>query len=552
MNIERQCYWKCSDPNQNIQELSLFYTVYYLFRIFKELNPRLFKRQLMGRPRIYTPDIMLPFVCWGHMNDIISCRALEEWWRRNDDTCNILLNCRKPGKSSINEFLNDYSELIDAFDIFIVEFGLKTGLISGDIQYEDGTFLKGYCNNFKRLYKNQLYYLKDFIIQHSNDRTCDGLWFKMKKYFENEEYSDEIEPIIKDLKKTVYASGIYLLKQSLKNETSLSEVMGRIQLIEDNIKGNNPISIVDPEACNMKDKNGDWGFHYNYQVAVDREFGLITAHYITQKSNDRQEVLVMLEYLNERLGTDEYTICVDNGYWHIESLHKLHSLPTEIIIPDTASASKTKAELRKEYNPNYYMYMTAEELEREKFKNYNFFYDEENDVFIGPYGCILTRNENLRVREGIKYRVYSTNECKNCPHNPFCTTKSKNKKEISVRDDGILEDIKSRYRSSRGQQIYKNRGSHAEGAFASLRESRNFRGIKTRGVKRVNDELTLTAITHNMKKIHKHMKINVLETILKEIKKAKKEHGLVDMKIFDNWKYKFMIRDDVIVELVLD
>ena len=48
------------------------------------------------------------------------------------------------------------------------------------------------------------------------------------------------------------------------------------------------------------------------------------------------------------------------------------------------------------------------------------------------------------------------------------------------------------------------------------------------------------------------MKINVLETILKEIKKAKKEHGLVDMKIFDNWKYKFMIRDDVIVELVLD
>ena len=36
------------------------------------------------------------------------------------------------------------------------------------------------------------------------------------------------------------------------------------------------------------------------------------------------------------------------------------------------------------------------------------------------------------------------------------------------------------------------------------------------------------------------------------VKKAKKEHGLVDMKIFDNWKYKFMIRDDVIVELVLD
>jgi DNA-directed RNA polymerase subunit beta' len=45
---------------------------------------------------------------------------------------------------------------------------------------------------------------------------------------------------------------------------------------------------------------------------------------------------------------------------------------------------------------------------------------------------------------------------------------------------------------------------------------------------------------------------SVQKYILKEIKKAKKEYGLVDMKIFDNWKYKFMIRDDVIVELVLD
>lgn len=46
------------------------------------------------------------------------------------------------------------------------------------------------------------------------------------------------------------------------------------------------------------------------------------------------------------------------------------------------------------------------------------------------------------------------------------------------------------------------------------------------------------------------MKINVLKTILKEIKKVKKERGLVDMSIFDNWKDKFIIKDEIIVQLV--
>ena len=67
---------------------------------------------------------MLPFLQGGHLNKIISCRDLENWWTRNDDTCNFILDCKKPGKSSINEFLNDYNYLIDEFDMFIVEFSI--------------------------------------------------------------------------------------------------------------------------------------------------------------------------------------------------------------------------------------------------------------------------------------------------------------------------------------------------------------------------------------------------------------------------------------------
>ena len=109
--------------------------------------------------------------------------------------------------------------------------------------------------------------------------------------------------------------------------------------------------------------------------------------------------------------------------------------------------------------------------------------------------------------------------------------------------------IKKIYYSEWGQKIYSKRGSNAEGNFATLLESRNFRGIKTRGIKRVNDELTQYAITHNIKKIHKHTTVNVLKTILNIIKQEKTKHKNVDINIIDEIIKEFIIEDEIIVDL---
>ncbi|MBR0058097.1 MAG: hypothetical protein IJP99_02035 [Methanobrevibacter sp.] len=84
--------------------------------------------------------------------------------------------------------------------------------------------------------------------------------------------------------------------------------------------------------------------------------------------------------------------------------------------------------------------------------------------------------------------------------------------------------------------------------FGTLFESRNFRGIKTRGTKRANDELTQYTITHNIKKIHKHTTVNVLKTILNLIKQEKK-HRNVNMSIIDELIKNFVIENEIIVDL---
>ena len=543
MSATCQSYYTLENPAENIDKTHEFFTIYYLFQIFKELNPHYFdKNNGPGRPRIYTPDIMLPFVQWGHLNKIISCRDLENWWTRNDDTCNFILDCKKPGKSTINEFLNNYSYLLDEFDRFIVEFSLKTGLMDGNIIYHDGTILTGYCNDFKKLYANQLYYLRDFILEHRHETDDNGLWFKMGKYFINQEFKEEIEPILDDLKKNIRAGGIYLLESAFKQKNGLKKVLLKIKQMEENTKGNQPISIVDPEAHSMLDKNNKWGFNYNFQSGVDDKYGMVAMHYITQSPNDKKELLVTVNELNEILHKENYVIVVDYGYWHIKSLNEIYNSPTTIVIPDKASASRTK-EKNNEKNKN------NKTDKKEQFKKHKFIKDWEKDNYICPNGSILTRQNN-NIQNGIEYKVYATNDCLTCSDHDICASEPKRK--IKDRCDHKIDEIKKTYYSKWGQKTYSGRGPNAEGNFGTLQESRNFRGIKTRGIKRVNDELTQYAITHNIKKIHKHMDVKVLKTILNLIKKEKTKNRKIDINILDNLISKFIIKEEKVVDLEIN
>ena len=69
MKTSYQSYYTLKNPGDNISKTHELFTLYYLFMIFKELNPHFFvKHKGPGRPKIYTADIMLPFVQWGHLN----------------------------------------------------------------------------------------------------------------------------------------------------------------------------------------------------------------------------------------------------------------------------------------------------------------------------------------------------------------------------------------------------------------------------------------------------------------------------------------------------
>ena len=544
MGFDSQTCFILKEVGSNLDKNHIVFTVKILFEIFKEIRPELFKKDKKtrtGPKRTYKTDEMLPFISFGHIMEITSCRKLENWWKNNDESCQFLLNCKKPSKTTINDFTNNKMYLIDEFDKFLMEFGIKTGLIEGNLIYADGTVLKGYCNPHNKMYPDQIKYLKKFILKHYKEfkNNTGDLWIKLHEFFYNDKYQDELKELYKKLKKTINSFGIHLLKLSLKDHKSLKRVLKRIKEMEANISGKNSISTVDPETRHMDDKKRISGLNYNYQQAIDDKCGMIVTHYITQHPNDQLESIEIVNRLQRILNKKEFTLVVDHGYWHIKTLHRVHRTPTKLIIPNRTEAMRRNAKQREKNEIRF----DERNAKKQRFKKYNFKYLPK--AYLCPAGIKLTRKDNSITKKGIKKR-YNAKECEKCRYLAKCS-KKEYRREITDTFDPILDKIKKEYYTEYGQTAYSGRGSHAEGGFAILLESRNFRGIKTKGVKKANNEMTRTTITHNIKKIHKHINNKTLNKILNEIKKEKqKQH--ININIFDKWINNYIIENDKIID----
>ena len=68
---------------------------------------------------------------------------------------------------------------------------------------------------------------------------------------------------------------------------------------------------------------------------------------------------------------------------------------------------------------------------------------------------------------------------------------------------------KKAFLSQKGQQIYKLRAIHSEGAFSEIKEIQEFKQTKRIGRTKVEIDLILEAIVFNLRKIRNHLKCDI-------------------------------------------
>ena len=249
-------------------------------------------------------------------------------------------------------------------------------------------------------------------------------------------------------------------------------------------------SLTDPDSRWMKDKKGNYGLNYNYQVAIDSKTGMVVAQYLTTNPTDHNELLPMLYEIKSNLNQHPRVVLADTAYLQDISLKYAHEHGIQLVIPDSNESKKSKPKNMKK-----------------PFSKVNFNYDLLNDCFICPMGEKLNF-KNIRKLNNVPMRVYSTNNCKSCPIHDQCT-KSR-VKEIFEPNKPLRLKLHQFYQSEKGQYYYKKRANLDEGYFGTMRKSRNFQKLERKGLKNGEKELTLRAIAHNIQKIHENLNTTLI------------------------------------------
>lgn len=472
-------------PGENLDDDNLVFLVERIIQSFLSENSFLLSDEetKQGRPKTYQTGELLSFIVWGVLNGINSCRGLENWLKHNDECCNYILNNKKPSKSTIARFYNSNMFLIEELFRYTINLGIKYDLIGFEHVAIDGTILKANASNFRVIKIDELEYLEYLIDELENNNE---LLFELKKYFLNDVLDENNYNIIKEIKNKLKREALKLLTKILVNKQEKQDVLDFITYLKVNYNGKNTISLTDPESRWMKDKKGNMGLNYNYQVAIDDKYDFIVAQKLVNDPTDHHQFIPMADEVKMNLNRHPTLYTADNAYLTDNTLEYCYKNNITAIMPDRTENIKTK-------HPK----------SENRYRKHNFQYNWYTDAYICPENQILEYQNNRRINNK-PYRVYSTKQCKNCIYSQECYKGIK--REIFRTANPLKIKMSENYNSDLGKQTYKKRFHTGETYFAILKKSRKFPGIQRKTTKKAQTELTLQTIAHNIKIIQKHLK----------------------------------------------
>ena len=133
------------------------------------------------------------------------------------------------------------------------------------------------------------------------------------------------------------------------------------------------------------------------------------------------------------------------------------------------------------------------------------YYDAEQNRLICPMGQTMnyigTRRKKNKSGFVQQLSRYQARNCTGCPIRGRChKTKENRVVEINFSARSLRAESKARLESEKGSENRKQRAVDVEPVFAHIKHNRNFRRFHLRGKQKVEVEMGLIAIAHNLLK----------------------------------------------------
>lgn len=487
----------------------------------------------------YHPRMLLKVLVYAYLNNIYSSREIERAVQENIHFM-WLTAMQRPDHNTINRFRSSrLKPVIKTVFSQVVLALAKQGIIDLQDQYIDGSTLEANANRYTFVWGKNLQNNKQRIRERLEE-----LWQYTEKVA-HEELKGKTKPDLqqldpKEVQNTVNDINEILKKKAhvdpeMKRKASYAkrkdgEKLERYHAQEQQMgKHRNSYSKTDPGATFMRTKDDPLGKAqlrpaYNLQLSTNNQF--ILNYSLHQKVNDATTLKTHLEQFKELFNTQPKEVVADAGYGTEENYHYLAQEGIQAYVKYKHFDKEQRTRANKQ----------------SPFWLENLYYNEEKDCFYCPMGQPMTpvSRKTERTSSGFKQESveYQAQNCAGCPLRGPCH-RSKGNKKIKVNHN--LRYYRSKANelltSKKGQYHRSQRSTDVETLFGIIKKNKGFKRFMLRGLEKINVEMGLLAIAHNIKKagniccpidpkgsslfntIHWRFKQGLIKTLLAIIKK---------------------------------
>lgn len=474
--------------------------------IVESLNLDNFKKLYKETGRSpYHPKMMLKVIIYAYMNNIYSCRKIENLLLR-DIHYMWLSGSQKPDFITINRFLNRVKEEINHVFTQLVLILSQKGFISLDVEYIDGTKIESKANKYtfvwrKRVEKNRTKLMNkiqllleqvDESIAQDNAREDSSVEFTPAMLCD---IVDELKNALDQAAEPQGKEEKKALRQKKKQIKELETHRDKLIEYDDHLHtldGRNSYSKTDKDATFMRMKedamnNGQTKPGYNLQIGTENQF--ITDFALFPNPTDTLTLIPFMGSFLNRYNRFPDVGVADAGYGSEENYRFMEKNQIEAFV----KYNYFHKEQRARYTPN-------------PFHPESLYYNPQGDYYICPMGQRMNRIGTKRDKTASGYVTqsarYQAQRCEGCPLRGSCF-KARANRIIEVNHQ--LNEYKQRARERlTSQEGIKHRGRRCiepEAVFGQMKYNMAYRRFRHFGKDKVTMDFAFFAMAFNLKKM---------------------------------------------------
>lgn len=456
-----------------------------------------------GGASAYHPKMLIKVLSYSYAQKIYSGRRIAKALQQ-DVTFMWIAGMQRPDFRTLNLFRSGtLKQTMESVFTSMLLFLLERGYVTMEEYFADGTDMRADANRHKAVWKKNSERFKQKAEEKIKTllREIDRL-----NEAEDQQYGDRdleefggngtlseahIQQQVSKLNALIENTTGKQARQAQSISKQLQQQQQKLQRYRqqlDTAGERSGYSRTDPDATMMRTKTEELLPAYNVMLGTENQ--MIVNCSVHQNPNDGANFSNHLCQLKGFTGTLPESITGDSIFGTEENYHLLEQENIDNYLKF----------------PSFH-YEQTRQHQSNIFHKDNFPYDATSDSYRCPQGKnLIYRNRVLnKNRNGFssESKAYESESCAGCPLAQQCKKGAGNRTiTINERLEHYKQQARDNLSSEKGIRLRKKRGCDVESVIGDIKGNQNFRRFHLRGIKKVEAEMGLISLAHNLRKIH--------------------------------------------------